>query len=91
MAQSSQQVRPGGVHEVVLLQLAARENRIDERQAVLGAEGDFCRESRVTLRAALHERAERLKVTLPDANGSQGRSSWKWPERRRSGARGRAR
>jgi acetyl-CoA carboxylase biotin carboxylase subunit len=39
--------------------------------------------------AALHEREERLRVSLPAPNGAQGRSSWKWPERRRSGARGR--
>jgi acetyl-CoA carboxylase, biotin carboxylase subunit len=35
--------------------------------------------------AALHEREERLRVVVP--NGAQARSSWKWPERRRSGAR----
>jgi acetyl-CoA carboxylase biotin carboxylase subunit len=37
--------------------------------------------------AALHEREERLRVAVPEPNGA--RSSWKWPERRRSGARAR--
>jgi acetyl-CoA carboxylase biotin carboxylase subunit len=36
--------------------------------------------------AALHEREERLRVAVAEPNGGS-RSSWKWPERRRSGAR----
>ena len=41
------------------------------------------------LAAALHAREERLKVTLPEANGGRGRSAWKWGDRRRSGGRAR--
>ncbi len=37
--------------------------------------------------AALHEREERLRITLPPANGAESRSTWRWPERRRSGPR----
>jgi len=37
--------------------------------------------------AALHEREERLRIAVPDANGREPRSPWKWPERRRSGMR----
>jgi hypothetical protein len=37
--------------------------------------------------AALHEHEERLRIAVPEPNGAQARSSWKWPERRRSGAR----
>jgi acetyl-CoA carboxylase biotin carboxylase subunit len=40
------------------------------------------------LAAALHAREDRLRVTLPDANGGQ-RSPWRWAERRRPGARAR--
>ena len=40
------------------------------------------------LAAALHAREDRLRVTLPDANGGH-RSPWRWAERRRAGARGR--
>ena len=38
--------------------------------------------------AALHEREERMRIAVPEPNGAQTRSSWKWPERpRSSGAR----
>jgi acetyl-CoA carboxylase biotin carboxylase subunit len=37
--------------------------------------------------AALHERQERLRIAVPEPNGTTARSSWKWPERRRSGVR----
>ncbi|HEY2954480.1 MAG TPA: biotin carboxylase N-terminal domain-containing protein [Candidatus Eisenbacteria bacterium] len=37
--------------------------------------------------AALHERQERLRIAVPDSNGREARSPWKWPERRRSGMR----
>ena len=37
--------------------------------------------------AALHEREERMRIAVAEPNGSQARSSWKWPERRRSGVR----
>ncbi len=40
------------------------------------------------LAAALHAREDRLRVTLPDANGGR-RSAWRWSERRRAGARAR--
>jgi acetyl-CoA carboxylase biotin carboxylase subunit len=39
--------------------------------------------------AALHERAERQRIAVPEPNGAQARYSWKWPERRRTGARAR--
>jgi len=37
--------------------------------------------------AALHEREERMRIAVPAPNGAAARSSWKWPERRRSAAR----
>jgi acetyl-CoA carboxylase biotin carboxylase subunit len=40
------------------------------------------------LAASLHAREDRLRVTLPDANGGR-RSAWRWSERRRPGARAR--
>ena len=39
------------------------------------------------LAAALHAREERLRVTLPQANGSSVRSAWRWSDRRRQPGR----
>jgi acetyl/propionyl-CoA carboxylase alpha subunit len=36
------------------------------------------------LAAALHAREERLRVTLPEANGAGERSAWRWGDRRRA-------
>ena len=37
--------------------------------------------------AALHEREERQRIAVAAPNGAGARSSWKWPERRRTSAR----